>query len=75
APWRWLPRDDHSLLYVGRATRADGRPLDKSLAELANDIAVALADRALPLEYWSRERLMSADARAGWVEPDLRPLD
>ena len=50
-------------------------PLDKSLAELANDIAVALADRALPLEYWSRERLLSADARAGWVEPDLRPLD
>ncbi len=49
-------------------------PLDTTLAELANDIAVALADRALPLVYWSRERLMSADARAGWVEPDVRPL-
>ena len=50
-------------------------PLDKSLAELANDLAVALADRSLPLVYWSRERLMSAAARAGWVEPDLRSLD
>ena len=26
------------------------------------------------LLYYTRERLMSAEARAGWVEPDLRPL-
>lgn len=50
-------------------------PLDKSLAELANDIAVALSDRTLPLRHWSRDLLMSAAARAGWVEPDLLPLD
>jgi hypothetical protein len=50
-------------------------PLDGSLADLANDIAVALADRALPLEYWSRERLMSDEARKGWAEPDLRALE
>ena len=33
-----------------------------------------LFDRALPLAYYSEARLMSSDARAGWVEPDLRPL-
>ena len=49
-------------------------PLEGSLADLANDVAVALADRTLPLEYWSRERLMSDEARNGWVEPDLQPL-
>jgi hypothetical protein len=49
-------------------------PLDGSLADLANDVAAALADRALPLNYYSRERLMSDDARVGWVEPDLQPL-
>lgn len=26
------------------------------------------------LEYWSRERLMSVDARRAWLEPDLKPL-
>ena len=49
-------------------------PLDGSLADLANDVAAALADRALPLRYYSRERLMSDDARLRWVEPDLEPL-
>jgi hypothetical protein len=33
-----------------------------------------LFDRALPLVYYSESRLMSSDARAGWVEPDLKPL-
>ena len=49
-------------------------PLDGSLADLANDIAVALADRALPLTHWSRERLMSDEARCRWVEPDVKGL-
>ena len=26
------------------------------------------------LRYYSRDRLMSSDARFGWVEPDLQPL-
>jgi hypothetical protein len=26
------------------------------------------------LEYWSRARLMSVEARRGWVEPDLKSL-
>ena len=33
-----------------------------------------LFDRALPFHYYSDSRLMSSAARAGWVEPDLRPL-
>lgn len=45
-----------------------------SLVALANTL-VESADKSLPLEYYSRERLMSWEARAVWVEPDLRPLD
>ena len=26
------------------------------------------------LKYWSRDRLMSVDARRAWLEPDLKPL-
>jgi hypothetical protein len=34
----------------------------------------ALADKELPLQYYSRERLFSDEARAAWVEPDQRVL-
>jgi hypothetical protein len=44
-----------------------------SLASLANGV-VALYPKELPLVYYSRERLMSCEAREKWVEPDLLPL-
>lgn len=31
-------------------------------------------DRELPLRHYSKDRLMSPEARFGWVEPNLRPL-
>lgn len=31
-------------------------------------------DRELPLRHYTRDLLMSPEARFGWVEPDLRPL-
>ena len=31
-------------------------------------------DRELPLRHYSKDRLMSPEARFGWLEPDLRPL-
>jgi hypothetical protein len=34
----------------------------------------ALLNKELPLEYYSRERLQSDEAREGWVEPDLKLL-
>lgn len=33
-----------------------------------------LLDKDLPLAYYSRARLSSAEARLEWVPPDLRPL-
>lgn len=33
-----------------------------------------LLDKDLPFRHWSREVMFSPAARAGWVEPDLRPL-
>jgi len=38
-------------------------------------LASPMGDRAWPLTFWSRERLFSVEARRGWVDPDLRPLD
>jgi hypothetical protein len=44
------------------------------LADLANGLVSACTDRALPFAYYSRERLMSDDARHDWVEPDLQAM-
>ena len=46
----------------------------RALVHLANELA-ATYDKSLPLSHYTRERLFSPEARAGWVEPDLRPLD
>jgi hypothetical protein len=45
-----------------------------SLSRLANELIEALSDRSLPFSYYSRDRLMSLEARTHWIEPDLRPL-
>lgn len=37
-------------------------------------LASPLADRKALLTFYSRDTLMSTDARAGWVNPDLEPL-
>ncbi len=49
-----------------------GRPL---AATVAGFLASSFAARDFPQRYWSKDRLMSVEARRVWVEPDLRPLD
>jgi hypothetical protein len=46
-----------------------------SLVALFNGLIERCGDKALPLEFYTRARLMSAEARARWVEPDLKSLD
>jgi hypothetical protein len=53
-----------------RGVRADLTPV-----EMVNSTIAALWDRSIALGYWSRDRLMSWDARTTWLEPDLKPLD
>jgi hypothetical protein len=43
--------------------------------KLAEALFKRIGDKRLPFEYYSKERLMSVEARARWVEPDLKPLD
>lgn len=45
----------------------------RALVHLANEL-IASTDKSLPLTHYTRERLFSPEARAGWVEPDLVPL-
>ena len=45
-----------------------------SMVDLANGLIACYGDKNLPLEHYSRELLMSWEARRNWVEPDLKPL-
>ena len=57
-----------------RAFLREDRNEGRSLAALASELCET-ADKTLPLRHYTRERLFSWEARLGWVEPDLKPLD
>lgn len=47
-----------------------------SIAEIANRLIEAYGGNSkIIFDYYSRERVMSEEAKERWVEPDLRPLD
>ncbi len=48
-----------------------GRPIHNLVNEL---LMSPMGRRDWPLRFWSKERLMSVEARRGWVEPDLRAM-
>src|ERR671928_108599 len=45
----------------------------RALVHLANELA-ASHDSGLPFKHYTRGLLFSPEARAAWVEPDLKPL-
>jgi hypothetical protein len=53
------------------AAAGEGGDLEAWVAAL---LASPLADRAALFRFWSRERLLSPEARAAWLPPDLAPL-
>jgi hypothetical protein len=52
------------------ASQVDPPPLTAAVAEVA-----ALCPKGWLARHYSPGRLASAEAKAGWVEPDLAPLD
>jgi hypothetical protein len=61
-------------LQAARAVLAslpDGATPGEAFAAL---MASPMADKVWLFAYWSRERLMSVEARRGWVDPDVKPL-
>ncbi len=52
-------------------SKADTR---ESIVDLTNQLIETYGDKNLPLEYYSKERLMSWEARTCCVKPDLKPI-
>lgn len=65
-----------TLFYIRVIRRyLDAACETRTLAELLEGLLAACGGRNFPFEYYSRERLLSWEARTGWLEPDLQPLD
>ena len=58
-------------LIAGLFADCSGQPLPERISTLVNG---PLGERDALLRFYSRETLMSPQARAEWVEPDVRPL-
>jgi hypothetical protein len=43
-----------------------------ALSDLANRLVEALDDKDLIKKYYSEELIASAEAKSGWIEPDLK---
>ncbi len=53
----------------------DANPPEMPIYQIVNALmASSLGNPNWLLEYWSRDRLMSVEARRQWQEPDLKPL-
>ena len=49
--------------------------VNRPLPLLVEELMDRFGDRQLPFQYYSKQRLMSWQARTEWVEPDLQPLN
>jgi hypothetical protein len=49
--------------------------LSRSTAEVIEALVSEVGDQEFPFRYYSRERMLSWEARLGWVEPDLSRLE
>ncbi|HEV3384840.1 MAG TPA: hypothetical protein VG097_08485 [Gemmata sp.] len=67
--------DTITVLFMRRVQRyLKDHPDDLSLTAAVEELTAA-CDMKWTLQYYSPERLWSAEARAGWIEPDRQPLD
>jgi hypothetical protein len=62
-------------LRIVREYLSEASPVDCSLATLANGLVERYGDKGLPFTYYTRELILSGEARTDWVEPDLKSLD
>lgn len=48
---------------------------ERQISDLANEMIESFGHSQLIYSYYSKEHLLSEEARTSWVEPDVKPLD
>lgn len=59
------------LMHRYLATNPPSRPVHQAVNALPMS---PFGDKNIAFRFYSRDRLLSVEARRGWIEPDLRPL-
>lgn len=54
---------------------AERRDAEKGLVPLVNSVVERCSDKNLIYEFYSPERIASADANAAWIEPDIKSMN
>jgi hypothetical protein len=62
------------LQLVERSVR-QRRDQHRGAVSIVNEIVERLRDKNLIYEYFSRDRINSANAKAAWIEPDIKSLN
>jgi hypothetical protein len=62
------------LQLVERSVR-QRRDHHRGAVSIVNEIVERLRDKNLIYEYFSRDRINSANAKAAWIEPDIKSLN
>ena len=53
----------------------DGADTSRPMHDLVNELlASPMGRREWPLRFWSKQRLMSVEARRAWLPPDIAPM-
>ena len=73
--YRYVVRVGASVKFNETLTWFWLRAVNAHEGDLTALLKTPLADTNLPLRHWSPGLLWSDEARSGWVEPDLRPLE
>lgn len=54
---------------------AERRDAEKGLVPLVNSVVERCSDKNLIYEFYSRARIASAEAKAAWIEPDIKSMN
>jgi hypothetical protein len=65
-----------TLFWIRLVSRfLEGADPSRPINDLANDLIERFDNSQVIFDYYSKEYLLSDEARVGWVEPDLKRLD
>ena len=63
--------------WLGRVEKlvAELREREEDLVPLVNSVVERNSDKNLVYEFYSRERIASPEAKARWIEPDIKSIN
>jgi hypothetical protein len=66
--------DTLTITWVAIVAAYSAEHAARDLVDVARTLPADIGHRETPLRYFTKDRMMSDAARAGWIEPDVAPL-